>query len=233
MSKYQKELDQIKPSNALLEETLRKVHEETARFHAETTHKKVAFGQVAPKFNWRIAVAAAACLGALAGGVWLFHTASVPVTNMSASTKPVSVSVAYRGRQDVTESVSSVAEYSKRCSIDFPDLFAGFSLNDASIEIYSDAQNSVIGDSGVLSYVDGDRKITLYVSSTDQIAPEALLSGESRQIGETQVWFGISDDGKTLYAAWLQNGPALCAQSTGMRLSLFINCVKSALKPQA
>lgn len=230
MRKYQEELNQIKPSDALLAETLRKVHEENRAYREETEKKRIEFPSPSRKFSWRIPVAAAACLCVLASSIWLFRSASTPVTNLSVVVKPVSVSVAYRGRQDITESEYAVDDFSKRCGIDFPNLFAGFSLNDASIEIFTDAQNAVVGDYGVLNYADGDRIITLYASSTDQIAPDALLGGKSRQFGDTQVWFGKSDDGKTLYAAWVQNGTALCAQGAGMRLSEFENCIKNALK---
>lgn len=230
MRNYQEELDQIKPSDALRAETLRKVHEENRLFQVDSAHRLVGFPPANQKFNWRIPIAAAACLCALAASVWLLRAASAPVTNLSAAAKPISVSVAYRGRQDVTEDVTTVEEFSKRCGIDFANLFAGFSLDDASLELFSNAQNSVIGDYGELNYLNGSRKITLYASSTDPIAPDALLNGPSRQIGGAQVWFGKSGDGKNLYAAWVQNGTALCAQGVGMRLSSFIGCVRSALE---
>lgn len=230
MRKYQDELNQIKPSDALLAETLRKVHEENRAYREETEKRRIAFPSPSHKLSWRIPVAAAACLCVLASSIWLSRSASTPVTNLSAAVKPVSVSVAYRGRQDITESEYAVDDFSKRCGIDFPNLFAGFSLTDASIDIFTDAQNAVVGDYGVLQYADSSRKISLYASSTDQIAPDNLLDGTSRQIGDTQVWLGKSDDGQILYAAWVQNGTALCAQGSGMRLSAFVNCIKSALK---
>lgn len=230
MRKYQAELDKIKPSEALLAETLRKVHEENRICREETERKRIEFHSVSPKFNWRVLAAAAACLCALATGIWVFQVSSAFVTDLSATAKPVSVSVAYRGRQDVTESESTTADFSQRCGIDFISLFTGYSLSESSVQLFADAQNTIIGDYGVLTYTDGGRKITLYASSTDQIAPDALLDGRSRQLSNTQVWFGKSNDGQILYAAWVQNGTALCAQGTGMRLSAFKSSIESALK---
>lgn len=238
MNQLQKELQEIRPSDHLVMETMRKMHAERAKLaDAESEDSDVHIyaasearvASAAPlrkrmPSRW---VAAAASLLVLAGALFFWRASAVPVITLSVDeARPAALAVDKGASGIVKEAVSAEAFGHRAGDTDFTALVPGYSCVAADAAVYFNEQHAPVGDYGVFTYQSGDSRIVLYASTSDRPAPAALLAAEPKRLAGTEVRFGQTADGGIRYAAWTQGGASYFAESEGLGERAFIKLVR-------
>ena len=254
MSRFKKELDGVRPADALVADTLRRMHEENARLQSAKAEADAGEGvgkgegkgesesEQAPKaarsplpfmrrraFRW--AAAAAACL-LLCGTLFAMRQAErVPMARLSAAAAPQAVAAGNRGQggQQVKERTVSDSEFSARIGFDAETYVPAYVCTSKKPVFFVDGDGTVLGDYGVYAYEKATDRVTAYLSTSDTTAPVELVYGEATRCGQTDVRFGRTEDGAVYYAAWVQNGTSVCLRSETLRERAFVKLVQSIL----
>ena len=234
MNQFQRQLNEIKPSERLVEETMRRMHEENAKLREEADGDPALRGRAAgiAAARWkRLRVglaAAAACAVLLATGALLAGGLFTPVATLRADTQLPAVTAAGKGFLNAGEETLSLDAFNGRTGgLDFETLVPGYDCVSAEAVAFVDDAGNILGDYGVFTYQSGVKRVLLYASTTDQTAPAELLGAESVTVNGTEVRIGRIASGKAYYGAWIQGGASICIKSDSLGRRAFWKLVQS------
>lgn len=228
MNKFQHELNSIKPSDQLVADTMRKMHEENQKLRADMggDHgKDDRKGGTIPfrSRTWIGFAAVAACAAIAIGTLFIVKSsASVPMVALRADSVVFHANAASRGGEDMKQTILSLEEFASRANFDAESRFPGFVCVSTETAAFQNANGDTIGDYGVFAYQKDGARLTLYASTSDQTAPPALLQAEKVRMGKIEMQFGQETDSETYYAAWTDQGTAFCLVSQGMTQRSFL-----------
>jgi len=228
LNKLQQELNIIKPSDQLVADTMKKMHEENKKLranmdgdHGVDSHK----GGIIPyrKRTWIGLAAVAACVAIAVGGFFVGRSsADVPMVALRTDSVVFHANATSRGGEDVKETILFPEEFELRANFNAESRFPGFVCVSAEAASFQNTSGDILGDYGVFVYQKDEARLTLYVSTSDQTAPSALLLAKKVRVGSLEVQFGVESDTKIYYAAWTDHGTAFCLESQGMTQRSFI-----------
>lgn len=231
MNLFKQELNQIKPSDRLVMETMRRMRQENAALQAESEDDAIEDGLIVPPVSfWRrrgfAFVAAAACMLLLCTAVLLTSAPAVPMQKLQTDAVPSLSSAGNRWPGETGERALTKAEFGERAGLDVDAFLPGYSCISAESVAFVDEAGQALGDYGVFTYSSGTKRVTLYASTSDQTAPAELMLAEAAVLDGTEIRFGQVSGG-VFYAAWVQNGTSLCMRSDALGRRAFIKLVES------
>lgn len=201
---YKKKLDEIHAPEALIQNTLNKIH-------AEEPAKK----PVKKRFPWAaISTVAAAAAVVIAIGLTTGGSSDV---NLIYNTVPETL-VRTVGEQP--EYSMNVDEYSTYLGVDLEHLVKDADLVKA--EIYAKQEGgTVTEDEATIIYNINGEQMTVQISKTLNVAPQTLTSGQYSDVNGYKVLAALSENGKERMAAFEWNGISCFVMSYSMEAQEF------------
>lgn len=201
MEEYKKSVDSQHAPEALITQTLQRIHEEERRQSGGYTEEKVVVGNGGKRRRRSLIIMAAGMAAALAIVI------GVSGSRSSLYYNPVPESLV-RGITEngaPSENEMDVEAYSAYLGVDMTAVPEDTTLIKANISVsYAEDGIQVTEDEGTFYYNADGNQVMVKVSGTKEVAPEELLSGEVSRWHNMTVYAGEDETGGQRLAAVTQ-----------------------------
>lgn len=223
MEEYKKSVDSQHAPEALIAQTLQRIHEEERRQSGEHAEKKVAAGDGARHRRRSMIIAAAGMAAALA----LVIGVSGSRSSLYYNPVPDSLVRGITENGEPSENEMDMETYGAYLGVDLTAVPEDVTLIKANISVsYAADRIQITEDEGTFYYNADGNQVMVKVSATKEVAPEELLSGEASQWHKMTVYAGEDETGGQRLAAVTQGNVHYFVMSYNMSEKEFENFLK-------